>query len=208
MQLTITRSLAEIKLLDRRISSATNNLCPVNIGVNKLINPAMQAKQEQFIAKAAADYQSVQDLIARRAAIKAAVVISNATTEVVVAGKSYTVAAAIESKTSIANQKTLLRQLKQQYHNIQSELRDATASYNSRLDRFLESQAAALGKSKGDAAWVAEQTLAFSEMHQPVLVDPLNLSEVISKMEAEVDNFEAEVDYCLSESNARTTIEI
>ncbi|MFB8733012.1 hypothetical protein ACEQPO_01165 [Bacillus sp. SL00103] len=65
--------------------------------------------------KAKADDQSIQALIKRRNAIKSAIVVSNATTTIDVAGVNMTVAEAIERKTSIEYDIRYLRKLKKVY---------------------------------------------------------------------------------------------
>lgn len=206
--LTITRALAELKLLDKRIKSAIEDIDPLFISNQKIINESVNVMKRQFIADAAASYQSAQDLIARRDAIKAAIVQSNATTMVSIAGKQYTVAAAIEQKQAIGYRKQLLSHLQQQVSSTNHDIERLLSEYQRRLDNYLTAQANATGKNKSDATFVAEQTKAFSEVNEPVLIDPLNVKALIKQLEEEILTFEAEVDYCLSESNAKTTIEV
>jgi len=206
--LTITRALAELKLLDKRIKSAIEQIDPLLITNQKILNESVKAKQEQFLAEAVASFQSAEALITRRDAIKAAIVQSNATTMVSIAGEEYTVAAAIEQKQAIGYRKQLLRHLQNQVSKTNYDLEVSSKEYQRRLDNYLTAQANATGKNKSDAAFVAEQTKAFSEVNEPVLIDPLKVNQLIKQLEEEIFSFESEVDYCLSESNARTTIEV
>lgn len=48
----------------------------------------------------------------------------------------------------------------------------------------------------------------FKESNWPKLIDPLNTIELIPTLEAEIDEFESQVDMALSEINVRTEIEI
>lgn len=206
--LSITRALAEVKLLDKRITSATEKINPLKISYTKLVNSDLITQQKKFIADATANYQTAIALIERRDAIKEAIVISNATTIVNVAGKDYTVAAAIETKASIAHKKRLANHFRECARLAANQLERESETYQQRLDNFLSGQAVALGKNRGDVAWVQEQTQSYSQLHEPILLDPLNLGELVATLKDEVEQFEAEVDYCLSESNAKTTIEV
>ena len=72
-------------------------------------------------SRAKADYQSIEALIKRRNAIKSAIVVSNATTKIEVAGVKMTVAEAIERKTSISYDIQLLDKLKEVYADLVGE---------------------------------------------------------------------------------------
>jgi hypothetical protein len=45
-------------------------------------------------------------------------------------------------------------------------------------------------------------------MSTPSIVDPLGLADVIRNLETEIEDFKSNVDFVLSESNARTEVEI
>ena len=96
---SIHRALAELKLLDKRITKTIDNLKVITYKKgNKL---EYNITEEEFKAVVEADMQSVKDLITRRKEIKEKIVKSNAETLVTIAGKEMTVAAAIERKESI-----------------------------------------------------------------------------------------------------------
>lgn len=48
----------------------------------------------------------------------------------------------------------------------------------------------------------------FMEKNKLVIYDPISIKDKIEKLEKEIDEFLMEVDFVLSESNSRTTIEI
>ena len=94
-RLTVHRALAELKTIDSRITKAinTSKFVIANKHSNEKIDgkPISEVRENMKSA-----YQKVTDLIARRNAIKRAVVLSNANTNVVVNGVTYTVAEAID----------------------------------------------------------------------------------------------------------------
>jgi hypothetical protein len=96
-KMTLHKALAELKLLDSRITSTirTGTYCVANKASNQKIKGV---KLDEFKESMKADYASATDLINRRIAIKKAVVLSNATTKVKINDVEYTVAEAIELK--------------------------------------------------------------------------------------------------------------
>jgi hypothetical protein len=102
--MTVTDALAELTLLEKRIDSARSQL-----GGNTLIAvvevgkvPTGYRSRDEHATQARAALQRIDALIARRRAIKRAIVLSNASTMVSVAGEEMTVAEAIEMKNFIA----------------------------------------------------------------------------------------------------------
>ena len=90
-KMTVHKALCELKVIDARINkaiSATTYVVPNKHNNTKIAGMTIPDYCEQ--AKTA--YQSAVDLIARRDAIKRAIVKSNAETTVVIGGKVYTVA--------------------------------------------------------------------------------------------------------------------
>lgn len=202
----VTEGLNELKLLDSRIRSGINGAHFVASAktVEKKVTP--NVTKEEFIANAEASYQSITDLINRRAAIKAAIVSSNAETMVEVNGENMTVATAIEMKNSIEYEKGLLNAMK-------NNLSDATArmnSSNARLEMDLDEKTNALlgkdGKTKReDFAPLIASLRADGEYS---LVDPLNAQEKIDALSERIEGFLSQVDSVLQISNCITQIEL
>lgn len=208
MKYSIHRCLAELKTLESRITSA---IYGVNI-VGKKKNSADRVEDtytsvQSFNERAVSDLQKVTDLIARRQTIKDAVVNSNATTIVTIGGKSYTVAAAIERKNSIAYEKSLLAKLRTQYTNNLAEVN----RFNSKMEENLDKQISMLTGSDSNNK-NSDNMKGFAEEYRKQngweLIDPLNAKEKYEKLEQEIMDFETEVDYTLSTSNSITEVEI
>lgn len=136
-EMTITRALAELKLLDKRINRTINEASFGGLTVGKKISAGFN-NAEEIESRAKSDLQSVQDLIKRRNDVKSAIVVSNATTEVEIAGVRMTVAEAIERKTSIVYDHGLLAKLKNTYAQLTSQVDNINAEMQQRLDRHLE----------------------------------------------------------------------
>jgi hypothetical protein len=207
MEMSITRGLAELKLLDSRILRATNEAKFVVSNKKSAKNVGGMMTKEEFNKLAVADYTSVLDLIERRKQIKSAIVASNAKTEVEIDGCLYTVADAIERKNNIGYEKALLSRMKTQVNNAIVDMVSKNNNVDSNLDRLLETM---LGKD--NAKNVDKETNEFSVQYRDAneyeILDPLSIEVKIRNLELAIENFESEVDYVLSESNTITKIEI
>lgn len=147
------------------------------------------------------------DLVSRRDTIKRAIVLSNATTNVTIGGKwKGTVAEAIEHKSSLSYKKKLLEKMKDDVLAAESDYKTAVEERDSRLDRLLSSE---LGKDvKTNPETIAALTASFQETNKIVIVDPLNLKSKAGELEEEIDIFESNVDWVLSETNGKTLIDV
>lgn len=194
--ISITRALGQLKLLDKRISKAitAGNFANYTVGGKSYL--------DKFTPEA--DLQSVQDLINYRAKLKASIMVSNSTTDITIGETTMTVVEAIESKESIKYRKDLLRKMKSDVSNVESTVLMSNEQVQERLDRMLE---ASFGRdSKPTGTEFETVGKPFLDKNEFVSVDNVKIQETITKLENEIDTFEAEVDLVLSESNATTNI--
>lgn len=223
-RMTVTSGLKELKLLNKRIASRIDNLKAIRTrrsstevvaGVNK----------KDFETAAREGMQATQALLARRDAIKAEIVRSNAQNTVEIGGKRMTVAAAIERKRAleaqrkgrrrdedfVPTQETLVAHLRTQYAQAIAEEANLTAVMENeremRVNSFLNQD-----RVKGQKDNVALDTKAIEDAYRaantPVIDDPLELLKKLEGMEEEVEVFASEVDRVLDEHNATTYIEV
>lgn len=196
--ITVTRALVELKTVDRRIKKAREGCVLVTYKSGSEDTPKNKITESKL--------QQVTDLIERRKALKAAIVKSNAITAVKIGDREYTVAEAIERKSSIAYEKDLLRDMKVQLGNVTRQVEVFNEKVQTKLDGMLEKSFGSNQKANAD------ELKAFSESYlrsnRAEIVDPLDLGERIEKLETKIVDFEAEVDLVLSESNATTTIQV
>jgi hypothetical protein len=205
MKKSIAALLNDLKLLDKRIKSATQDatFCGVKIGSSF---PTGFNSAEEFNRTALASVDSLKALIANRMTAKSAIVVSNATTTVEVGGVKMTVAEAIERKSSIEYQKETLKAAKSAYAKATMQVDRGNLEVKQRLDQQLLASRGKDGKAdvEGDAAF----SKGFLANNEYTLLDPLKMREFIISMEEEIDVFEANVDLALSTSNAITEVEI
>lgn len=205
-KMSIHRGLAEIKLLDSRIGRAITEgiYCTHNKRSNQKIQGMELQDFKDKVIKSSFD--KVEELIKRRQRIKSAIVKSNATTDVEIAGNKMSVAEAIERKLSIEYDRDFLNNLKQQYSTALLNIERNNATLTERAD----AQINALYQNKENVDPVKIQSLRndFIDENTFDLIDPVNIKAKIDRLEKEIEDFEAEVDFKLSESNATTFIEI
>jgi len=205
MKMTITRALVELKTLNKRIMNAIDNLIPVTIVTGKNV-PRGFTTREDFEKDVKAKYESVNALIDRRKQIKSKIVTANAVTEVEIAGAKMTIAEAIERKSSIALEKSLLGRLSEKYASNLKVHEQAEFKCNDQLQRLLEVN---FGKdSKAKSEEIDAISKPYLENNAPKLIDPLDVKKKIEELENSITKFESEVDVVLSEANAKTEFEI
>ncbi len=117
-EMSVTRGLRELKLLDARIGTATSQLNALDVRQEKYKGKALRSNMDvkEFEKTAQSRYDAVIGLQKRRASIKTAIMISNLRTKVKVGnikGK-MTIAEAIEYKNQVKYEKELLATLKNQ----------------------------------------------------------------------------------------------
>ena len=200
--MSITQGLAELKLLDKRLGKGLENVEWLHISTK-----VKRVNEEEVKKTATSEYQSYMALVQRRDTIKRAIVLSNASTSVSIGSKwSGTVAEAIEHKSSLSYKKKLLEKMKDNVRLAEFEFKEATSDIESRLDRLLSSE---LGKDvKTNPDTINALTTSFQENNKVVLVDPLGLKNKIKELEEEIDAFETNVDWVLSETNGKTLISV
>lgn len=207
-KMTIHKALCELKVIGDRIAKEQSRMPFVFVSEhsNKKVKGIDMPEYVELMKSA---YQSVVDLIARREAIKCAVVKSNATTVVTVGDKQYTVAEAIEMKNhGMEFQKSLLQKMAWELKQSQAAAEDANGSkLQTRADGYIKNLYGTTDM-KSLAEEAVKERDKFIEQHTAELVDPLKLAEKISVLDKEINAFMVEVDAALSCSNAITEITI
>ena len=109
---SVTRGLVQLKRLEQRINKKIDILEEFVVA-NKVSSTKVKDglyTKDQFTAKAKSEWDSLNDLISLRKEIKDAIVQSNAKTKVIICGREYTIAQAIERKNAIPFKNFILRE--------------------------------------------------------------------------------------------------
>lgn len=200
---SITRSLVEIKTLDARINKIIENAVFTSY---KTKTRNHNLNKDEFRKTANADYQSLNDLIYRRDKIKNAIVLSNSVTMVEIAGKKMTVSQAIEFKNTIEYKRNIVFKMRQQRQNVTIESENHRNRVQNKIDENIK---IICGKdTKADATTIQTITDGITKGDPIEIFDPLGIDDLISDLETEIEDFSANVDFVLSESNALTQITV
>jgi len=196
-EITVTQALAELKLFDKRI----NKLSELSIVGYKV---GSTAKFDFSETNAKSIFDSLKDLIKNRASLKMAINESNIKTKVKIADVKMTVLDAIEMKSgTIKYKKRVLSNLQTHWDNIRTNIEYENDECKSRLDTQVRSAFEKASKKDID-----DFTLTFNKNNKAVIIDPLGIEKIIKELDESIDNFEAEVDFVLSTSNATTLVKI
>lgn len=199
MEISVTQALAELKLLEKRINKSLSCIKWSDVSFK---NNNIDESQLKKIAES--EYQSYIDLLKRRDTIKRAVVLSNATTNVTVGNWSGSVAEAIEQKSNMNFKKKLLESMKNSLLQSLDNYKKKAKELETRLDKLLQSE---LGKDiKTNPETIQALTTSFKETNKITHHDPLQLNIKIKQLEEEIEDFETNINWKLSESNGKTTI--
>ena len=209
--MNVHQALAELKTIDARINKSIRDNTYV-LAVKHSAEKINGVTRKNFEDKMRSGYQKTTDLIARRDAMKRAVVLSNATTKVKIGDKELTVAEAIDAKQhGMEFRNALLYQITSAYNAAQADLnRNSGETLEKKAEQYVLSVINAQPKdSKMSVDSEAMKALrkTYIENNTYDLVDPLDVTKIMEALDAEINEFNAKVDAALSTSNALTVIE-
>lgn len=204
--MNVHQALCELKTLEKRIMAAVREpqwVITCKHSTTKVSGVDVKEWEKETKAK----LQKAMDLIARRDAIKRAVVNSNAVTKVTVAGKEYTVAEAIDRKNHGVG---FLEMLAQRIaHDLTTAKAKAERENGMELERRADDHVRIMiGNSDMKGATVEAQRLRdeFIKAQTTDLIDPIGAQKMIEELDKETTDFLMNVDAALSVSNAVTNI--
>ena len=207
-EMTVQRALNELKIIDERLSKRLVEF--VVIGTKKASETRVVETREsivEFENRAKGVLDSVDGLLKRQQELKHAIMTSNATTMIEVAGKTYSVMTAIDRKRTIENEKLVVKYMRDAL--IRAEYK--VSQENDKMESYIQRQTNAMAggdlSSKKDDYIIAFEK-SYREQNSWDLVDPLKLRDLIEQREQEISMFELEIDTALTVSNAITKIEI
>ncbi len=210
-KMSVTRALAELKRLDDRLNRMTTDQ---SIFVSVAVGQGDKQKVlgvsdtvQNVVSQIQSNRDRVNSMIEMRAKIKAAVVASNAVTKVKLGSREMTVAEAIELKKSIDVKRNMLNTYRRQV--IQANA--LVHSQNATLDAQIETNLATIyGNDKGKVDASMFEAIAKPQREQKLasLIDPIKINDLIKSLDEEISLVDTELDFTLSEINAKTEIEV
>lgn len=208
MKMLVTEGLNELKTLNSRINRAIETANFVDYAKTSCDKVTPAKTKEDFKNEALAARDSIFDLIRRRELIKAAIVASNAVTEVEICGKKMTVAEAIETKNSIQYKKGLLTIMSEQYESALAGMNRKNTEMEKKIDDMVM---VTFGKDRKEPVSATEYDAIakpYRASNEYSLVDPIGIADEIKKLQEYIEEFEATVDSKLQISNCITTIDV
>lgn len=216
-KMLVTQALDERDLLVKKIADKISKANFVDtIKLNEVNVFTQRISKEEFAVQAEASYQQIQDLIIRFQKIDAAIVDSNARTEIVTSYGKYTVAGALSLRSRLKGggayegdadfEGMLQRRMKREYEGYiqQIELK------NKQLQSTAESmRLSILGKdTKVRDDKPLEVVEAYVRENTTELVNPLSVEKKMAELEERRDKLLSELDTQIKVSNATTFIEL
>lgn len=201
-QILVTKGLNELKLLDSRINRKIEEGEFIAAAKLSVQNVNGKITKEAYKANAKADYQSIVDLIKRRNNIKSAIIQSNAVTKVDIAGKIMTVAEAIDKKSSIEYEISLLEKLTMQYKTSSDIIIKENEKVDYSIEQLLNTAYGKEGKEKITQASYDAIAEPYRKANEYGLVDALDGEKLIKEMKDKIERFLSEVDTALQISNS------
>ena len=195
MKVSITRALTEIKKLDKRIA----NFDTMSLG------GVFKVKDQDLIEKALTSFkselQSHNDLLERRAIIKAVIAKANVNT-VVKDGK--TIYDFIVSKEYKRNERDRLKSILVRVE----ELESIKAKEDAKLDGYIQAIIEkAYSGTKPSSSFIEDVTKTHYSVNESIVASPFSIEE-LNKTIVALDDELVELDIYLSEINSTTMVEI
>lgn len=204
-EMTITRALAELKLLDSRIEKKITESDFVYFVSKKNKN---QVSNEVLTSNAKSHYQSITDLIERRKKIKSAIIVSNASTRVNLNGVEMSVAEVIEMKQLLPFYKSLLQKMKHNREYVVNQVERSNQQMENELQRLLEVSFGKQTTMKTNADDIENISKTYRDNNRSEILDTINIDNKIKDLEDTINSLETESNFILSESNALTKIKV
>lgn len=206
--MTITRALCELKTLKQRHEKQLQELKVIAVKHgSKVRYPHPSYKPEDFEKEIDPNLQSIEKLEAMIFEIKSKIDESNSKTIVKIGSKEMTVKEAITMKDLVYLKKSRLNKMKRELESARDAYEKAIKENQSSIDRQVSDLASKStnGKIDSDAETKISETV--NTLYEVSFIDH-GLSEKIKNLETEIEDFESNVDFALSESNSITSIEV
>lgn len=197
MQVSITRALTEIKKLDKRIA----NFDTMSLG------GLFKVKDQEMINQAKKEFESAlqshNDMLARRASIKAAIAKANIETKIE-SKDNQSLYNLIVSKEQKRNERDRLKAILVRVEQLEAKKEKEDAKLDEAINQIVEK---AYAGTKPSSTFVEDITKSHYGVNESIVASPMS-SEDIRKRILEIDDELVELDIFLSEVNSSTMIEI
>ena len=198
---TLTKSLSLLKTLKARWSKELGDLESIAVKHGKnLRRPYSSYNPDDFKKRSLSQIQSLEALEKRIQEIKTKIDQANSTTKVKIGSRVMTIQEALVEKSLIEMKKRRLLKYKDQLSTAREEYDRALEDNKKRVEKIVQDKA---------EKTVEEEVVKSIDAVYPVeMIDASGLSDRIKSLEKEIEEFETNVDFALSEVNSTTYIEV
>lgn len=205
MKMSLTRLLNEIKLANAKVQKKlTEDVKYFDVMASGKLK--VYKSEEDMKKTVTAQLDSITDTIKLRDKYRKLLLQANNTTTITVNGAKLTIAEAIAKKESIKQEQDLVKVIRRQLQMAEANVTNIDNNNESKLDDIIKS---AMGKDrKTDSTEIESLTKMFRENNKVTLVDAGGAKKFLEDKEEEIEKFISDIDFSLSEVNAKTEVEV
>lgn len=212
MKITLHRAIAEIKSTKDRLNKLVDNgtfVAVKNKATDLSVGGAKVEASEREIVGCLDKFNALYDNLMK---LKFALISANSgvqnhedlVTEEV-CGQQYTILEILALKQVLNHKMALLEKLKRAYSAAKKDIDNRMDMEDAKLQRTISQ----LGKDTDDKEITIDMiTKTYWQSNGFELIDPINIEELIERLEKETCAYEVEIDAALSQANALRTIEV
>jgi hypothetical protein len=200
IEMSLHRIIAEIKAAEAALSSIHGTVYVYTAPVDNATETA-EGKRLSQIA-----FDKTVSQLNKLAKLKAARNLANATTKVKIAGVEMTIDEALALKAANSYKTSLVNVLRQQMVNGQTRVQSVQSAIEQKIATQVQAASSGTKKATDEEIKVFRQLAERNTKLDIAVVD--GLKERIEQMTAELEAFNTEVDYALSEVNATTKVQV
>ena len=201
VKMSITRALAQVKLIESKLGRA---FAGFDVEINGKLKYFPNFTTEQFEKEALVEVNSFEDLFKNRLKIKSAIARANIDTKISLLDTEYSIIELIDLKNSSQYKKNVYTNLINNYNKCKSDVVNQDVKIENEVSKQVE--VANSNKTQVSKDLTTTLTETYKTLWGGKIVG-LDINK-ISKEKEELDKLVAEIDMILSEINSRTEIEV
>ena len=201
VKMSITRALAQVKLIESKLGRA---FAGFDVEVNGKLKGFPNFTTEQFEKEALVEVNSFEDLFKNRLKIKSAIARANIDTKISLFGTEYSIIELIDLKNSSQYKKNVYTNLINNYNKCKSDV----VNQEVKIENEVSKQVEVANSNKTQVS--KDLTTTLMETYKTLWggkIIGLDINK-ISKEKEDLDKLVAEIDMILSEINSKTEIEV
>lgn len=198
--MSLHRVIAEIKAAEAKLQQLGSTAFVLNVPVDAAPETAEAKRLSQ------SNFDKVQGLLTNLAALKSARNKANASTSIVIAGRTMTIDEALAKKAANVFQTNFLNTLRAQMNTGKARVDQVQVQIEAKIAQQVAAASTGTKKATDEEIGVFRKLAERNTKIDVVTFD--GLKDKIDQMATELEQFATEVDYVLSEANATTKVDV